>query len=165
MNYSIEINNKQKALKIINDTLDLIKENEGRELLTANMPLDDSATLKLFKDGRTIGVFAFEMVKMQRYLRELRPVNFDQIVLLCMLYYSEKREEITCQLPEYVTQDNEAYSLSHHYAYIAYQSAYLKTHHTEAFMVATIKNHISNEEWLSVYMNECKRLGVKIYGL
>ncbi len=73
MNYSIKINNKQKALKIIDDTLDLIREDGGLEVSPSDLPLNDSATLKLFQDSRTIGVFAFEMAKMQHYLRELCP--------------------------------------------------------------------------------------------
>lgn len=165
MNYSIDINDKQKALKIIDDTLDLIRQNGGGEILLNDLPLDDSATLKLFQEGRTIGVFAFEMAKIQRYLKELYPVNLDQIVLLSMLYYSDKRDEIARKIAEKSLSDNSTDSLPREYAYIAYQSAYLKTHHTEAFMVATIKNHVGNDEWLSVYMNECKRLGVRIYGL
>ena len=165
MNYSIEINDKQKAIKIIGDTLDLIRENGGGEVLLTDLPLDDTATLKLFQDGRTIGIFAFEMAKMQRYLRELCPKNFDQIVLLSMLYYSEKRDDIDRHMVDESLSESDADSLPREYAYIAYQSAYLKAHYTESFMVATIKNHIGNDEWLSVYMNECKRLGVRIYGL
>ena len=63
MNYSIEINDKQKAIKIIGDTLDLIRENGGGEVLLTDLPLDDTATLKLFQDGRTIGIFIFAISK------------------------------------------------------------------------------------------------------
>lgn len=164
MNYSIETNDKQKALKIIADTYEINGQNYDCDIFPPHLPMNDSATLKLFQEGRTIGILAFEMAKMQHLLRDLHPQDFDQIATLAMYYYSERRENLS-QLISETTMCRNVDPLTLEYAYLAYQMAYLKAHHTEAFMVATVKNHIGNDVWLSVYMNECKRLGVRIYGL
>lgn len=52
----------------------------------ANIPLDDAATLDIFRRGQTTGVFQFESPGMQKWLRKLRPDTFDDIVAMNALY-------------------------------------------------------------------------------
>ena len=50
------------------------------------IPIDDPATYKLYGDGRTIGTFQFESAGMQKYLRELEPSTFEDLIAMNALY-------------------------------------------------------------------------------
>ena len=50
------------------------------------------------------------------------------------------------------------------YAYIAYQTAYLKAHYFPEFMAATMSSFMSNGDKISFYINECKKHGVSVLG-
>ncbi|AGC66983.1 bifunctional DNA polymerase III subunit alpha [Candidatus Uzinura diaspidicola str. ASNER] len=59
-----------------------------------------------------------------------------------------------------------AFNKSHStcYAYLAFQTAYLKTHYTYEFMAAVLSNHIHNIKDISFFMAECRRLGLSVIG-
>jgi len=73
-------------LTIINNTLRIIKRVYGKDIDLNGLPLDDEATFKLLQRGDTTGVFQFESSGMKRYLRELKPTVFDDIVAMGALY-------------------------------------------------------------------------------
>lgn len=73
-------------LTIINNALRIIKKVHKTEINLANIPLDDTDTYALFQRGDTTGVFQLESAGMKRYLRELRPTVFDDIVAMVALY-------------------------------------------------------------------------------
>jgi DNA polymerase-3 subunit alpha len=73
-------------LTIINNALRIIKKVFKTEIDLAKIPLDDVETYKLFQRGDTTGVFQLESAGMKRYLRELKPSVFDDIVAMVALY-------------------------------------------------------------------------------
>jgi DNA polymerase-3 subunit alpha len=75
-----------KNLTIIRDTLQLIKQNHGIDLDIDTIPLDDKATLDLFARGETNGTFQFESAGMQKYLKELKPDRFEDLIAMNALY-------------------------------------------------------------------------------
>ncbi|MDR1198754.1 MAG: DNA polymerase III subunit alpha [Prevotellaceae bacterium] len=75
-----------KTLSIIRDALSNIKKTKGIDIDIENIPLDDSDTYKLFSNGQTIGTFQFESPGMQKYLRELKPTKFEDLIAMNALY-------------------------------------------------------------------------------
>lgn len=75
-----------KTLTIIRETLQHIKENHGIELDIDNIPLDDKKTFELYQRGETNGTFQFESAGMQKYLKELKPDKFDDLIAMNALY-------------------------------------------------------------------------------
>jgi DNA polymerase-3 subunit alpha len=75
-----------KNLTIIESALKIIKRTRGEEVDMEKLPLDDKKTYKLFQDGETTGVFQFESSGMKRYLKELKPTVFEDIIAMGALY-------------------------------------------------------------------------------
>jgi DNA polymerase-3 subunit alpha len=73
-------------LTIINNALRIIRRVYGRTIDIAAIPLDDAKTFELLARGDTTGVFQLESAGMKRYLRELRPSVFDDIIAMAALY-------------------------------------------------------------------------------
>ncbi|UTX51640.1 DNA polymerase III subunit alpha [Candidatus Saccharibacteria bacterium TM7i] len=73
-------------LSIINNALRIIKKVNGVTIDLGDIPLDDSVTYELFQRGDTTGVFQLESAGMKRYLRELKPTVFEDIVAMVALY-------------------------------------------------------------------------------
>lgn len=73
-------------LTIINNALRIIKRVYDVEIDINNVPLDDQKTLELFQRGDTTGVFQFESAGMKRYLKELKPTEFDDLIAMNALY-------------------------------------------------------------------------------
>lgn len=73
-------------LTIINNALRIIKKVFKTDIDLSQIPLDDTKTFELFQKGDTTGVFQLESAGMKRYLRELRPTVFDDIVAMVALY-------------------------------------------------------------------------------
>jgi len=242
-----------KTLTIIKDALQLIKENQGVEIDIDNIPFDDEKTFQLYQRGDTIGTFQFESQGMQKYLRDLKPDKFDDLIAMNALYRpgplayipnfidrKHGREPITYDLPEMEEYLKETYGItvyqeqvmllaqklagfskgdadvlrkamgkkqratldkmksqfiegakkkgfgeytvekiwtdweafaqyafnkSHStcYAYVAYQTAYLKAHYPAEYMAAVL-NHAGSIEKITFFMEECKRMGIKVLG-
>jgi DNA polymerase-3 subunit alpha len=87
-----------KNLTIIESALKIIQNTRGLEVDIDKIPLDDQATYKLFQDGETTGVFQFESSGMKRYLRELKPTVFEDIIAMVALYRPGPMEWI----PDYI---------------------------------------------------------------
>lgn len=75
-----------KTLTIIKDCLDLIRRNYNVEIDIDNIPLDDEKTYALYQRGDTNGTFQFESAGMQKYLRELKPDKFADLIAMNALY-------------------------------------------------------------------------------
>ena len=242
-----------KTLSILKTALQLIKQNHGLDIDLDTIPLDDEKTYQLYQRGDTNGTFQFESVGMQKYLRELKPDKFGDLIAMNALYRpgplayipnfidrKHGREPITYDLPEMeeilsdtygitvyqeqvmllsqklggfskgdadvlrkamgkkqksvldkmkaqfikgatakghdaqvlekVWTDWEAFaqyafnkSHSTCYAFVAYQTAYLKAHYPSEYMAAVL-NHAGAIEKITFFMEECKRMGLKVLG-
>jgi len=242
-----------KTLTILKDALELIKRNHKKDIDLDNIPLDDVATYELYQRGETNGTFQFESAGMQKYLRELKPDKFDDLIAMNALYRpgpleyipnfikrKHGQEEITYDLPEMQEYLEETYGItvyqeqvmllsqklagfskgdadvlrkamgkkqkavldkmknqfvegatakghpedklnkiwtdweafaqyafnkSHStcYAYVAYQTAYLKAHYPAEYMAAVLNNQ-GNIDKVKFYMEECQRMGLEVLG-
>lgn len=75
-----------KTLSIIKEAIANIKLTRGIEIDIDNIPIDDPKTYRLYCEGRTIGTFQFESPGMQKYLRELQPSTFEDLIAMNALY-------------------------------------------------------------------------------
>lgn len=75
-----------KTLTIIRDALILIEQNHGVKINIDQIPLDDKKTYELYQRGETNGTFQFESAGMQKYLRDLKPDKFDDLIAMNALY-------------------------------------------------------------------------------
>lgn len=73
-------------LTTINNALRIIRKVYKNTIELSKIPLDDSKTYELFQRGDTTGVFQLESAGMKRYLRDLKPTEFDDIIAMCALY-------------------------------------------------------------------------------
>ena len=242
-----------KTLSILKTALQLIKQNHGIVIDLDTIPLDDEKTFQLYQKGETNATFQFESVGMQKYLRELKPDKFDELIAMNALYrpgpiaYIPKfidrkhgREPVSYDVPdmeeylvdtygitvyqeqvmllsqslagftkgdadvlrkamgkkqksvldkmkaqfisgatakghpadklEKIWTDWEAFaqyafnkSHSTCYAFVAYQTAYLKVHYPGEYMSAVL-NHAGAIEKITFFMEECKRMGIRVLG-
>jgi DNA polymerase-3 subunit alpha len=242
-----------KTLSILKTALLLIKQNHGISIDIDDIPLDDEKTYKLYQQGDTNGTFQFESPGMQKYLRELKPDKFDDLIAMNALY----RPGPMAYIPEYIDRKHgkkqvsydladmeeflkETYGITvyqeqvmllsqklagfskgdadvlrkamgkkqksvldkmkvqfvegasskgHHkdvlekvwvdweafaqyafnkshstcYAFVAYQTAYLKAHYPSEYMAAVL-NHAGSIDKITFFMEECKRMGLKVLG-
>lgn len=241
-----------RTLSIIKTALNLIKQNHGVEIDIDTIPLDDVTTFELYQHGETNGTFQFESPGMQKYLKELKPDKFEDLIAMNALYrpgpleyiptYIKRkhgRESIVYDLPEMeeilketygVTVYQEqvmllsqrlanftkgdadtlrkamgkkqkdvldkmkskfitgceknnfapkvcekiwtdweafaqyAFNKSHStcYAFVAYQTAYLKAHYPAEYMSAVLTHNQGNIDKVSFFMDECRRMGVPV---
>lgn len=242
-----------KTLSILKTALELIQQNYGVEIDLDTLPLDDEKTFQLYQRGETNATFQFESAGMQKYLRELKPDQFADLIAMNALYRpgpiayipnfiarKHGREEIIYDIPEMQEYLAETYGItvyqeqvmllsqsiggftkgdadvlrkamgkkqkdvldkmktkfmdgatakghppdklekvwtdweafaqyafnkSHStcYAFVAYQTAYLKAHYPSEYMSAVL-NHAGSIEKITFFMEECKRMGIKVLG-
>lgn len=243
-----------KTLTLIKDTVKLVKHKHNIDLDPDNFPLDDVATYELFQRGETVGIFQYESAGMQKYMKELKPTVFADLIAMNALYRpgpleyipsfirrKNGEEEIEYDLPameeylqetygitvyqeqvmllsqkladfskgdadvlrkamgkkqkavldkmkprfienaakkghdaeklEKIWKDWEAFasyafnkSHSTCYAWIAYQTAYLKAHYPAEYMAAVLSNNMSDIKQVTFFMEECKRMGLEVLG-
>ena len=243
-----------KTLTIIRDALILIEQNHGVRIDIDAIPLDDRQTYELYQRGETNGTFQFESAGMQKYLRDLKPDKFDDLIAMNALYRpgpleyipdfiarKHGRQQVTYDLPdmeeylkdtfgicvyqeqimllsqklagfskgdadvlrkamgkkqkavldkmksqfiegavakghpadklEKIWTDWEAFasyafnkSHSTCYAFVAYQTAYLKAHYPSEYMAAVLTHSQSNIEKITFFLEECKRMGLTVKG-
>jgi DNA polymerase-3 subunit alpha len=243
-----------KTLTLIKDTVKLVKYRSGIVLDPDTFPIDDVKTFELFQRGETIGIFQYESQGMQKYLKELKPTVFGDLIAMNALYrpgpiayipsfvrrkngeetieydldaceellkdtygitvYQEqvmllsqkladfskgdadvlrkamgkKQKDVLDKMkPKFISQaaakghaedklekiwkDWEAFaeyafnkSHSTCYAWIAYQTAYLKANYPAEYMAAVLSNNMSDIKQVSFFMEECKRMGLQVLG-
>lgn len=243
-----------KTLTLIKDTVKIVKARHGVDLDPENFPIDDQETYALFQRGETVGIFQYESPGMQKYMRELKPTVFADLIAMNALYRpgpleyipsfirrKHGEEEIQYDLPameEYLSETygitvyqeqvmllsqkladftkgeadvlrkamgkkqaavlakmkpkfvdqakanghdekalekiwkdweafaSYAFNKSHStcYAWIAYQTAYLKAHYPAEYMAAVLSNNMNDIKSVSFFMEECKRMGLEVLG-
>lgn len=243
-----------KTLTLIKDTVKLVKYRTGLEIDPDKIPIDDVKTYELFQRGETVGVFQYESPGMQKYMRELKPTVFADLIAMNALYrpgpleyipsfvrrkngeepivydleaceeylqetygitvYQEqvmllsqkladftkgeadvlrkamgkKQKDVLDKMkPQFVEQASKkghdpvvlekiwkdweafasyAFNKSHStcYAWIAYQTAYLKAHHPAEYMAAVLSNNMNDIKQVTFFMEECKRMGLHVLG-
>ncbi len=87
-----------KTLTIIKDACKIIKAIHGVDIDPDEIPLDDTKTYELFQAGRTVGVFQYESPGMQKYMRELIPTKFADLIAMNALY----RPGPIAYIPEFI---------------------------------------------------------------
>ena len=75
-----------KTLSEQKECVKIIKQTQGIDIDLDHIPIDDELTYKLYQEGRTIGTFQFESAGMQKYLRELHPTVFEDLIAMNALY-------------------------------------------------------------------------------
>ena len=91
-----------KNLTIIEDTLSRIYKVQGKSINIENIPLDDKETFQLLQKAETISVFQLESDGMRRYLKELKPTELEDIIVMVSLY----RPGPMALIPEYIAGKN-----------------------------------------------------------
>ena len=75
-----------KTLSILKEAVENVRLSTGKTIDLDTIPIDDPLTYKLYCEGRTIGTFQFESAGMQKYLRELQPSVFEDLIAMNALY-------------------------------------------------------------------------------
>jgi DNA polymerase-3 subunit alpha len=75
-----------KNLTIMENCLRIVKKTKGDDIDIETLPLDDSATYELFQKASTTGVFQMESTGMKRYLKQLKPTVFEDLIAMVALY-------------------------------------------------------------------------------
>ena len=75
-----------KTLSELKEAVANVKQTRGIDIDLDNIPMDDPTTYKLYQEGRTIGTFQFESSGMQKYLRQLKPTVFEDLIAMNALY-------------------------------------------------------------------------------
>lgn len=79
-----------------------IKKVHGIDVDIDNIPLDDEKTFELYQSGQTLGTFQFESVGMQKYLKELKPTVFEDLIAMNSLY----RPGPMAYIPSFIARKN-----------------------------------------------------------
>ncbi len=243
-----------KTLTLIKDTVKIVKAKHDVDLDPENFPLDDEETYALFQRGETVGVFQYESPGMQKYMKELKPTVFADLIAMNALYrpgpleyipsfinrkhgteeiiydleaceeylketygitvYQEQVMLLSQKLadftkgeadvlrkamgkkqkavldkmkPKFISQASAkghaedklekiwkdweafaayAFNKSHStcYAWIAYQTAYLKAHYPAEYMAAVLSNNMNDIKQVTFFMEECKRMKLDVLG-
>ncbi|MCD8291748.1 MAG: DNA polymerase III subunit alpha [Prevotella sp.] len=90
------------TLSILKEAVENIKITKGIDIDLDNIPIDDELTYKLYQEGRTVGTFQFESAGMQKYLRELKPTVFEDLIAMNALYRPGPMEYI----PSFIARKN-----------------------------------------------------------
>lgn len=108
-----------KTLTIIKDALDLIKRNYGISIDIDDIPLDDLPTYQLYQNGETNATFQFESPGMQKYLRELKPDKFADLIAMNALYRPGSLEYIPNFIKRKLGEEQIIYDLPDMEEYLA----------------------------------------------
>ena len=91
-----------KTLSELKEACANIKQTLGIDVDLDNIPIDDPKTYELYQQGRTIGTFQFESNGMQKYLRELHPTVFEDLIAMNALYRPGPMDYI----PQFIARKN-----------------------------------------------------------
>ncbi|MBF1385251.1 DNA polymerase III subunit alpha [Prevotella aurantiaca] len=91
-----------KTLSEIKEACKVIKQTTGDIIDIENIPIDDELTYQLYQKGQTIGTFQFESAGMQKYLRELHPTVFEDLIAMNALYRPGPMDYI----PDFIKRKN-----------------------------------------------------------
>lgn len=120
-------------LTTINNALRIIKRVYKNQIDLSNIPLDDAKTYELFQRGDTTGVFQLESAGMKRYLRDLKPSTFDDIIAMVALYRPGPMQFIDSFIKRKHGEEKITYlhpgmepSLSNTYGILVYQEQFMQ---------------------------------------
>ena len=131
-----------------------VKVHYDKDFDIEKIPIDDEKAFKLFQTGQTDDVFLFYSQGMQKYLRDLHPTCFEDLVILNCMYRPGAMEYIpkfilhkkTKKGITYIVPYMEKYALNKAhavcYTWMAYQMAYLKAHYPEEFKQVIDKDNL-----------------------
>ncbi|MDG1175922.1 MAG: DNA polymerase III subunit alpha [Flavobacteriales bacterium] len=243
-----------KTLTLIKDTVKIVKAIHNVDLDPEAFDLEDEKTYELFQKGETVGVFQYESAGMQKYLKDLKPTVFDDLIAMNALYrpgpleyipsfvkrkngeeeivydiaaseeylaetygitvYQEQVMLLSQKLANFtkgeadvlrkamgkkifalleklkpkfieggksnghdedalnkIWKDWEAFAAyafnkSHStcYAWVAFQTAYLKAHYPAEYMASVLSNNMNDIKSVTFFMEECKRMGIEVLG-
>jgi DNA polymerase-3 subunit alpha len=91
-------------LTILNNALRIVRKVYKNDLVLSEIPNDDAKTFELFQQGDTTGVFQFESAGMKRYMKELRPTLFEDLIAMNALY----RPGPMAEIPRFIEAKNSA---------------------------------------------------------
>ncbi len=100
-----------KTLSIIKEALSNIKKTHGIEVDIDAIPIDDQKTYELFSKGLTVGTFQFESHGMQKYLKELQPTQFEDLIAMNALYRPGPMQYI----PQFVNRKHGREKIEYHF--------------------------------------------------
>ena len=92
-----------KTLSEIKEACKVIKQTTGDIIDIDNIPIDDELTYRLYQRGQTVGTFQFESTGMQKYLRELHPTVFEDLIAMNALYRPGPMDYI----PDFIKRKND----------------------------------------------------------
>ena len=92
-----------KTLSELKEACKVIKQTTGDVIDLDNIPIDDELTYQLYQRGQTIGTFQFESAGMQKYLRELHPTVFEDLIAMNALYRPGPMDYI----PDFIKRKND----------------------------------------------------------
>ena len=114
-----------KTLSIIKDALVTIEQTRGVKINIDTIDMSDATTYRLYCNGQTTGTFQFESAGMQKYLKELQPSKFEDLIAMNALYRpgpmdyipsfiarKHGREEISYDLPIMEKYLSETYGIT-----------------------------------------------------
>lgn len=114
-----------KTLSIIKEAIENIKRTTGEDIDIGNISLEDPKTYELYSLGKTTGTFQFESAGMQKYLKELQPSKFEDLIAMNALYRpgpmdyipsfiarKHGREEISYDIPVMERYLNDTYGIT-----------------------------------------------------
>ena len=242
------------TLTLIKHSVKLINARHGIDIDIEKIPIDDEKTYELFQRGETVGIFQYESAGMQKYLRDLKPTVFEDLIAMNALYrpgpmdyidsfvkrkhgeeeivydiadceeylaetygitvYQEQVMLLSQKLagftkgqadtlrkamgkkqiavldkmkPEFIGNGTEkghdpvvlekvwkdweafasyAFNKSHStcYAWVAYQTAYLKANYPEEYMASVLSNNMNDIKKVTFFMEECRRMEINVLG-
>ena len=91
-----------KTLSELKEAVKNVKESRGIDVNLDEIPIDDELTYQLYQKGKTIGTFQFESAGMQKYLRELHPTVFEDLIAMNALYRPGPMDYI----PDFIDRKN-----------------------------------------------------------
>ena len=91
-----------KTLSQLKEACRIVKESRGTDIDIDNIPIDDPLTYKLYQEGRTVGTFQFESAGMRKYLKELHPTVFEDLIAMNALYRPGPMDYI----PQFIRRKN-----------------------------------------------------------
>ena len=91
-----------KTLSQLKEACRIVKEAHDIDIDIDNIPIDDPLTYKLYQEGKTIGTFQFESAGMRKYLKELHPTVFEDLIAMNALYRPGPMDYI----PQFIKRKN-----------------------------------------------------------
>ena len=101
-----------KTLSIIKEAIENIKHTTGNTIDISKIALDDKRTYELYSQGKTTGTFQFESAGMQKYLKELQPSKFEDLIAMNALYRPGPMDYIPSFIARKHGEEEIAYDIS-----------------------------------------------------